>query len=239
MDHVFHVGYHKTGTTWLQRRVFPNAEGATPLVDDVVANALVRQLVKGDDFYAEAYRAVLDANGRSLVSYEGLVGAPWGPTDPERIADRLQEAAPEARIVLFTRDRESLERSLYAQYINTGGYLRREDFGGVLHPEYFDVEATIERFQKRFEHVLALRYEDLMADQAAVLAQIGAFADLRLQVPEATQRDNKSLTGWKLEALRRWNRHFRRTQLNPDPTIAVPMAGAMRPILQRMGSRRG
>lgn len=235
-NHIVHVGFHKTGSTWLQRHLFPTVEGAS-FADGRIFLALMRNLTEDDDFYESTFRAaVAEAGERVLLSYETLAaGHPFEPTkEPDRIADRLLRVAPGARIVLFTRDREALARSVYAQYVQVGGCIPRSRFEQTeLATDYFDINAAIERYRERFEQVLVLSYEQFRADPKECIARLERFADVRFTIPVQTSAVNVSLHGWRLAVLREWNRMFRRSAYNPSPPLPLANAATMRKVLQR------
>lgn len=114
--HVVHIGVHKTGSTWLQRDVFPTVAGATYATGPLFT-ALTQNLTRDTAFYAETFKAAIAETGkRVLLSWESLAaGDPFGGQNPNRSADRLKSIVPNASIILLTRERESLAHSLYAR----------------------------------------------------------------------------------------------------------------------------
>lgn len=239
-DCIVHIGYHKTGSTWLRRQVFPGVQGAT-FARGPIFFALMRNLTEEDNFYDSTFRAAVAETGeRVLLSYESLAsGHPFDPTiDPDRIADRLVALAPDARIVLFTREREALARSVYAHYVQVGGCVSRERFEETkLARGYLDIDAAVERYRSRFEHVLVLPYEQLRADRNECIARIESFADVRFVITGETRRENVSVYGWRLAVLREWNRVFRSSAYHPNPPLPLAGAATMRKVLQRSVSR--
>lgn len=239
-QHVIHVGYHKTGTTWLQRDVFPSVQGAVflppPTHPGDVYRPLLHNLVSHDYFLATTFHAALAEQPRPvLISYEALVGSPWGEGhDPDTRATRLAEVVPGARIIVTLRSRDELAKSLYAQYVNEGGHLRAGAFERtVLSDAYLDSDAAVARFKSLFPHVLALEYDQICRDPLAAVDAIASFAGIDLSLPLNVRRHNPSLKGWRLRFLRRWNRWFRVSGHNPSPLIPVPYAKVMRRVLQR------
>lgn len=239
-QHVIHVGYHKTGTTWLQRDVFPTVQGAVflpPLhrAGDVY-RPLLHNLVNRDHFLSTTFRAALAEQGRpAVISYEALVGSPWGEGhDPYTRAARLAEVAPGAKIIITLRNRDELSKSLYAQYVNEGGHLRPVEFDrSVLSHAYLDSDAAVARFESLFPQVLVLQYDQLRRDPVAAVDEIASFAEVDLSLPENSRRHNQSLKGLRLRFLRRWNSWFRVSPHNPSPLIPLPYAKMMRQVLQR------
>lgn len=235
MRHVVHIGFHKTGSTWLQGQVFPNAQGVIPTTDDKLAYYLIRDLTNGEEFRRDTFAAfVNEAPGRLLLSYEGIVGSPWnlGVTADER-ADRLSSVVPDADIVVVRRDPAELRRSLYVQWIQQGGAGTEADFeASVLNRDYLDIDGGIARFEKRFDRVHVFPYEVLKNTPGAFLSQLGEAVDAVFPLPDRVALVNPSLQGWRLSLLRRWNRAFRKTMWHPNPWVPLPGAGLVRNVLQ-------
>lgn len=237
-DHIVHAGVWKTGSTWLQEEVFPSVQGAT-FVSAPIFNALIRNLRYDDFFYERTFRAAISetTSGRLLLSDENLAnGRAWRPIldDPDRSADRLVRIVPHARIILFTRDRDALVRSLFAQYVKQGGYVSRAAFEKtLLDPNCLDMDRTIERYQSRFERVLVLPYEQFRSEPRECIRRIEEFCDVTFEIPAEKRSANVSLHGSKLGLLRRWNRVCRASKENPNPPLPIPGAGALAVLLQR------
>lgn len=237
-NHIIHVGTHKTGSTWLQRHVFPTVREAT-FGNSEVFRALLRSLIIDRRSHEKALQAaVYEVGGRVLLSNETLAaGRPWRGwqrVSADCIADRLSRAIPEARIILFTRERQSLVRSLYSQYVRQGGHLPWRAFEErVLLDEYLDLRSAIERYRSRFQHVIVLDYERLRDDPEGCVSQIGAFCEVEFEYPSHTPSVNVSLSWWQLHALRAWNRFFRASRHNPKPPFPLPHADVMTRILQK------
>ena len=124
LEPLIHVGYHKTGTTWLQRRVFTDAKlgfsSVTPprLVNEAFVDhgpfsfdaASTRELLRSSVEASERDGTTL------VISQERLSGDPMqGSLDARSIADRLVESIPgeSARSALdMTHAGDDRERSL-------------------------------------------------------------------------------------------------------------------------------
>ena len=98
---ILHLGLAKTGTSWLQKKVFP--------------------LMDVQYYHVGHYDVVgKKTDEKTLFSFEGLSGTPY---DDNRylLADQLKRLFPEAKIVVVFREKESYIKSLYSQYIKGGG----------------------------------------------------------------------------------------------------------------------
>jgi hypothetical protein len=129
---ILHVGYHKTGTTWLQRSFFPRARGltlVTPLA--IRCELLVPSLVAFDPKRARA--SLLDGcSDRLVVSEEELSGnlhtGGLHGAFSEELAARLHAAFSEGRVLVFIRNQTRMILSAYKQYIKSGGTHRIRRF---------------------------------------------------------------------------------------------------------------
>lgn len=253
----FHVGYHKTGSTWLQRELFrshPQVWLVNNRFKNRAAADLVVNLLRDEDFDASASRwqPLLD-NAEppkkkpvaSVVSFEGLSGGLWqeasqGLRGPERIHGLF----PEARVALVLREQFSALRSIYAQYVNEGGSLSLRRFldlspeGRHLDLARFEYDRLIEAYQARFgaDRVLVLPYEQFTQDPAAYLESWCSWLGV---APDAVDLDpsvphNVSMSPLGQRILRLANRLFRKSGFNPKPLLFEwEKAGDVRHKLQR------
>jgi len=102
---TFHVGLHKTGTTFLQANVFPCLQG----VDNLVWRNL-------------EYFLRLESEKNYLVSCEGLSGSTFASTAQRiRAISLLGKMFPRARVIVTIRPHGEYLKSLYSQYLRYGG----------------------------------------------------------------------------------------------------------------------
>src|SRR5215217_1431938 len=196
MRPLLHIGYHKTGTTWLQRQVFSNAEAGFSFVARPPALRSAFVVVDPFDFEPQIVRKnfepkIWEAQEKDLVpvlSFERLSGSPYaGGYDSRPIADRLAAAFPDARIMLVIREQTRMLVSTYKQYIRKGGaasfrqYITMPTGAGrmpVFRFEFLEYHRLIGYYQRLFgpEDVLVLPYELLEGGPKAFLQRIGEFA---------------------------------------------------------------
>lgn len=130
LEVLLHVGLHKTGTTWLQRRFFDERSIGFRLPlhrgRDVKA-ALITPFPLDFDPAAAAARLIplLREGGDGtlpVISDERLSGNPHaGAYDRKEIAERLRAVFPGARVLVVIREQRSMIRSTYKQYVRMGG----------------------------------------------------------------------------------------------------------------------
>lgn len=139
---LIHIGYHKTGSTWLQRELFNfNNNIFVPLAPDDTPNAgkyLARHFIRSREKYLlspfdlnkAAIMDVLDGllaridleNRIPVISDERLSGNPHsGGFDARIIADRINACFPDARIFCVIREQKDAILSTYFQFIKAGG----------------------------------------------------------------------------------------------------------------------
>ncbi len=234
---LLHVGYHKTGTTWLQRAVFQPSAGWHAIADghelrqtlvrprpleydpEPVAHALLHGA-------AEARRSGL----APVISDERLSGHPHsGGFDAVTIADRLATAAPHARVLIVVREQAAMARSCYALYVQGGGAHRLEAYldpvDDTIVPlfswDHLQYDRLVAAYQARFgaDAVLVLPYELLVADAAAFVGRIHDHVGLPAPATIDMTRRNRSLGAAQLRAKRIGNLFDERGRTSTSPRL--------------------
>ena len=242
---LVHAGYHKTGSTWLQRSLFTDDSthfrlpfSRRELNDRIVApNQLVFDAERAREFFAPGLEAVRAAGGIPVISNERLVGNPHsGGWDSRILAERLQAVFPESRVLLILREQRSVIRSIYFQYVREGGPL---PLAGYLHPpgagayriplfdfEYYAYHRLVAFYQGLFgrDRVLVLPYELLARAPADFVARLCAFAGAAPPDRVSSAPRNVALSAFSVAVKRRLNRWFVRDRLNPGAPLAFASA---------------
>jgi hypothetical protein len=242
-DVLLHLGLHRTGSTWLQQRVFDGRDGRpTPIVPDRAESARRIVLPRDDDFDADAVRdwlaaetkAVRSAGGVPVLSNERFSGNPHsGWFDADRTFDRLARALPNAKVLIVLREQRDLVRSLWLQYVRIGGpaslrdYLRAPEPGDhrapCFDPAFLRFDRLVENLDRRFgrERVLAIPYDRLRRDPREFLARIGAFIDAPIPAPHDADAKIYASPGFVAASLqRRVNFWCVRSTLHRAPPLA-------------------
>lgn len=139
---LVHVGFHKTGTTWLQQHLFT---AANPVFEPLSVRprghaTLARRFVWGPDGHLlspfDDNRAAIDAHLAEIeqvrgdrlethvpvMSHERLSGNPHASGfDARVVADRVAAVFPQARVLIVIREQVSALLSNYGQYLYIGG----------------------------------------------------------------------------------------------------------------------
>ena len=254
MRPLLHIGYHKTGTTLLQRRVFPDAEAGFCFVAGV--DALQPAFVDANpfDFDPEAAReafepGIREAQAQALVpvlSYERLSGGPHsGGYDSKTIADRLITTFPDARVLMVVREQTSMLISLYKVYVRMGGVASFEQYinppphsaarAPLFRFDYLEYHRLVGYYQGLFgaENVLVLPYELLERRPRAFVRSIGEFVEAPAARAKLKQV-NTSPSALTLSIKRHANKWLVRSPLNVAPVLPIHLPNEP---LKRLTSR--
>ncbi len=244
---LVHIGYHKTGTNWLQRHFFGDSRTGLQWVGKSGGDHPARQLVRARplEFDAAASRAQFEPLLRRagtegllpVVSYERLSGHPFsGGHDSKEIANRLKEVFPEAKVLVVIREQRSMILSTYKQYVKAGGpsslprFLAPPRSTSMRVPWFdlrqFEYEHLLRHYRAVFgeEAVLALAFDQFVRDPPAYVAAIGRFAghpvddELLASLP-FDARSNQALSAIEVAVKRRRNHLAMRSEVNPAPVF--------------------
>jgi hypothetical protein len=192
---LIHIGYHKTGTTWLQENLFVSAD--VGFLSCGGETEVKRKIARPHDleFDPEPARAAFarwferaDREGLvPVLSAERLCGDMlYGAYDSAQIAERLAATFPGARVLIVIREQRAMVFSSYHQYVKSGGRLRLERYlsrPAYPHPwpfnlRHFQYHRLIQRYIHLFgvDNVLVLPYELFRKDPRQYLARIAEFA---------------------------------------------------------------
>jgi hypothetical protein len=191
---VMHVGLHKSGSTFLQKTVFPAMAG----VNYLEGFALGDYLRRGD----------ADLSKIPLISTEGGLGWPYPLTEGpnyERL-DFLIELFAITHVILVVREFRSWTRSLYFQTIKEGGVLSIEDWcrANTGLARWKNVRAELEeRLGAHGVKLLVLSQEQLREDRTRFLGDLCAFIDVEVPALEKSGSHNVSRYGTLTIALAR------------------------------------
>ena len=241
MTLLIHPGLHKTGTTYLQERVF----AGDPAFRSVLTHAQVdRLLVRPHDFRwtpEPARQALADvdpANSLPVLSSEILVGNPlFGARDAVQLAERLHAVGPDARVLLTVRRQGSLASALYQQYLKRGGTegphafflpAREPGYHGfdptvLLYHHYADLYARL----WGAERVLVLPQEHLARDGTDAVRRIAAHAGRELPAGWTAPARDRTGRGPPVggHGLFRLANRLRRGPVNPGGPALLTLPG--------------
>ena len=232
---LVHIGLQKTGSTWLQNRLFrKTAYGFASLPHRIVIDDA---FLGGNPFTFDAARArrliapVFDEAERSdvvpVISHELLAGQPLADgIDAKLLADRILAAVPDARILIVIREQRSMLLSTYKQYVKASGTKRVDELWRDRSPrerrrpgpglDWLAYHHLIAYHQSLFgrDRVLVLPFEMLTRDASAFASAICTFAGNPHPTGVPDIKDNPPLPALLVGALRRTNAIVRMFGLN-------------------------
>lgn len=241
---IVHVGYHKTGTTWFQKRVYPLASGHECVTRDVIKETLLAPHAWAFDA-ARTRERLTPSSGRTPILCEENLSGDWrnaglmGSLSKE-VADRLAQSFDDACIVIFVRNQVDMLAAIYAQYLKSGGSYAPQR---LFFPGSYKRSAGRLRFKRpsfQFEHFdylgLIRHYEGLFGRERVFVYPYEAFREephrflidycdeLGLDVPVASidyGTSNASFRHWTLRLGRLLN-HFT-PQWASDKRVVAPL----------------
>lgn len=240
---LIHIGFHKTGSTWLQQQLF--ADPARFAQPDTPRHRLVEDLVLADPLaydpsavaaaYAEPLARARDAGRTLALSHERLSGYPSsGGRDRVMIAERLAATFPDARILIVIREQRALIGSMYRQHITDGGveglarFLATPEPGLCRKPsftaDFYAFDRLIALYHRLFgEHrVLVLPIEKLSANPQHFADAVAALCG-RPVLPLASAQPANQRRPMLMQAVQRpLNFLFYHNELSPGALIHIP-----------------
>lgn len=240
---LLHIGYHKTGTTWLQSGLFADRDAGftRPWRAGSIRAALVRPTVfefepsRAAAAFAPGLQEAAAAGLVPVVSDERLSGSPHaGGYDSAEIARRLRRTFPGARVLIVIREQQQAILSTYRQYVRDGGIAA---LAGWLHPRnpdelpqvawsHWEYDHLIGLYRQLFgaDNILVLPFETLAGDAAGFSERIVRFAGARRLSPVGAPpegRENRALGALTTVIKRHANRWLVRNSLSPAAPLYV------------------
>lgn len=200
MKVYFHIGLHKTGSTFLQKEVFPNIpQNNFKYIGGIVDR--FKELVYQDPVFYNAdhtriqLEKLMDKDKINLISDENLSGDPQnGGIYRSSIIAKIYQCFPNAKIILFIRRQDNWAISNYRGSIRRGSNLSLENFFlPVLNPQKAWVRRypnpTIELFKYYYfvdyikntfgeDGLLLLPYESLKENPTKIIKKICLFMNV-------------------------------------------------------------
>lgn len=236
---TFHIGYHKTATSWMQNRLFTPEYGYAPLADHAEVFEHIVQ-PHGLHFDPAPLRALLaqrqaemPEGAAPVVSSEIMSAHPFqGGHESDVYAQRIAQIAPDARILISIRAQMKILPSVYMQYLLRGGTMAPAQFyAGTDEPGYFgftprhfEYDLLVAHYQKLFgaERVHVLTQESIRDDMegaARALADFTGNTQFTKLSANASAVYAASYPEYAVPVLRRLN-HVQSSTLNPRPIVS-------------------
>ena len=203
---IAHIGYHRTGTNFLQECLFPamgcalfqpSQSGWRFFADETAFDQSAAQA-----FYAAEQRKNLD-DRPFLISHESLTGT--AERDDLSVPKKLHKLNGEMKVIVVLRSQYDMLRSLYHLHVKGGGTLSYAAFvtraieGGKSR---YDV--MIARLRELFgrDAVLVLLFEDLKRSPEDFATAICAFVGVDPLTAPPNRRVNASASDSALQLRR-------------------------------------
>lgn len=168
---IVHIGLGKTGTTTLQKLIFPE------ICNHFNIKFLDLNTLKKINFKKNTYHPLEDADNISLpnsfvLSNEDLVGTEWRPQNYEK-AFKLNKKIfdQNCKILITIRKPSDLLNSTYITGIHQFNLIKEKDFfvyeknsdisNKKFNLYYFDYDKLIDLYKSHFKHVVVVKYEDI------------------------------------------------------------------------------
>ena len=209
----FHIGLHKTGTTFLQKAVFPKWKDIEYIVWPNLEIFLR-----------------LDPKKTYLVSREGLSGQNWAPHEVrDRSMKKLSELFPGAKIIISFRNHVGYINSSYRQYLQRGGTLVFEKYfdiigdNGLMKKGDFLYKRKIESICTHFNQMpFIFLHEEIKDDLQGLLYEMQKFIGGQPPLTKDIKRTyfNKSVGYYPAQVLRKLNA-YTQSELNPKGKLKL------------------
>lgn len=246
---LIHIGYHKTGSSWLQQLFFNNPlfgflspfEREKEIGEYLIYhNSLDFSIEDCKNYFIPGINKAIGDGLIPVISYERLSGNPHsGGYDSKEVANRLAQVFPTAKVLIVIREQKSMILSIYKQYVIDGGacsldrYLYPPSCGKGRIPLFsFDhfkyhrlIECYIDLFGK--SNILVLPYEILKDNPSQFLASIIKFCGITVDPDIITKSAsstpiNVGFSGFSIAMKRRINFLFASDHINPCPIFPSP-----------------
>lgn len=233
---ILHIGLHKTGTTWFQKRFYPYVKNAVYIDRQVVREKILQPDIF--QFNLEGTQRFFSASERVIICEENLTtGIRGNLFVQDGLFKRLKEIFPEAIVVLFLRNQPDKIASTYCYYIkNNGGTFRFKQFIDYTHnnpynnfnfkPQNLLYHNLLELLYRCFnkEKVRVFFYEDFSMNNRAFLRKYCSSLELEINLDTISfQRENERIRK-RLIPLARFLNLFTRPSIHHRNTL-VPVPG--------------
>jgi hypothetical protein len=236
-DLFFHIGFHKTGSTWLQKNLFSNIEYfnllnnyAEPWTDVLISYLIQTNINEFDSLH---FRNLVLKNYKTnkinIVSAERISGHPFsGGYDSLSLAKKIKKSFPDAKIIIVKREINSFKLSCYKQQISRGYPGTFSQFfknNWILPPKsefYFDHKNITDIYKSQFTNVLELEFEKFINDKTNFLNLLFTFLKINIETSFFLKQPiaNKTKTNRRLRSIRFFNK-FNRSEYNDFPILTL------------------
>ena len=177
---VFHIGYPRTGTTFLQKGIFPQLADQLHVVTSRVGSFYAATSLSDlDGLYKDLSSRTVEEK-TVMESEEVFSGGPF--EDELSMPKKIAYVNPDAKIVICLRSQHSMMPSLYSLYVRKGGTLKFSDYVHcIIERRKLDYKVLVDRYCSVFgnDRVRVLFFEDLIASPDRFLDDFFGFIGIR------------------------------------------------------------
>ncbi|PHV61399.1 sulfotransferase domain-containing protein [Cyanobacterium aponinum] len=202
MNLLIHIGYHKTGTTLLQKKIFNRTDFGfispwtrTQFYEEIIlANPFTYDPISVRNRFEQDFTRKTSENLIPVLSEERFSGniVPKAVFNNYYIAERLYSLFPEAKILIIIRNQLDMILSIYKHRLRSNLTVDIDlfleqiplstTFEPIFHLDYLQYHLLINHYQSLFgkDKVLCLPYEMLCRDSKSFFSQISSFAGVNI-----------------------------------------------------------
>ncbi len=230
---LFHIGFHKTASTWFQNEFFLKHTSTFNALDikekhyhSWIAMDFIfdeeQNMLNPNDINKNAILEKIDKIGTTeddrinVITHERLSGNPHsGGFDSSIIADRIHKIFPNAKIFMVIREQNSWLLSNYYQYLTAGGtkslvkYLNTKYDAKIPYfsPNHIKYHFLINKYYDLFgkDNVLVFPYELFVKDKPIFCETFGKFVNKEITINQnsSNKKYNKKV-GFYVNYKTRW-----------------------------------
>lgn len=244
---LFHTGYVKTGTTFLQDAVFNNAELGFGLPGGDISRSLLTEWFNAGDGYRFDARLINDAmnDAEAPVRAAGLIPV-WSEEtlmgDPiqrryigPQALDRLAKLKRPLRFLVSIREQQAFALSAFREYLKRhsgsltdfiGTDIQRLSYYPIFREDFAQFDIAIGRWQAVLgtENILVLPFEVLRDTPDLYFDKLATFVGLPSLPVVGEQKRNVGQKGLALRTSSFLNRFFIRSPLHQDMSFAARLS---------------
>jgi hypothetical protein len=225
---LIHIGYHKSGTTWLQEEVFckshlgfctPWGHQSHLAIDHfVIVNPFRFDAAESRRQFIPGLESAAALQLVPVITHEDLCGYPvYGRYYGKEVAERLHATFPNARILIGIREQRSSLVSHYRQFLGQGESATIENFIGgaaqvpgfapICRLDHFEYDMLVNHYRRLFgpDKVLVLPLELLRENMREYVDAIRGFVGIDGSLLPSARLWNVGWGGVTLKVLRYLN----------------------------------
>ena len=229
MKNIFHIGYHKTASTWFQQRFYPFVENLSNVS---------REDIKSYFYYKRAVNFPM--NSDLVFCDEELSGNIHNAGLSGFLQDNIAKEISQfnnPKVIVFIRNQYDIIISSYLQYIKEGGtyslrkYLYHKDFdrphrSPLFSYKHFDYHSIITTYIDLIgkENVYVYLYEDFIKDQKRFILEFNKDHNFKTDINLIDfSKNNFSYSYLSFYMARIFNRFTRKDVLYKHYFFHIPL----------------